>query len=176
MKKPLPKVIVIVGPTASGKSAYGVMLAKKIGGEIISADSRQVYMGLDIGTGKITKREMKGIPHHMLDVANPKKVYNVEQFVKEAKIAIAKILEKKKIPIIVGGTGFYIDALIDGTVLVTTIATANGEWMTEEFVPFTAEVKLPASAGSRGTLVLHKDNPSGLPEHDAQLRIPVRFE
>jgi hypothetical protein len=64
----------------------------------------------------------------------------------------------------------------DGTVLVTTIATANGEWMTEEFVPFTAEVKLPASAGSRGTLVLHKDNPSGLPEHDAQLRIPVRFE
>jgi tRNA dimethylallyltransferase len=117
MKKPLPKVIVIVGPTASGKSAYGVMLAKKIGGEIISADSRQVYMGLDIGTGKITKREMKGIPHHMLDVANPKKVYNVEQFVKEAKIAIAKILEKKKIPIIVGGTGFYIDALIDGIVL-----------------------------------------------------------
>lgn len=117
MKTRLPKVIVIVGPTASGKSAYAVALAKKIGGEIFSADSRQVYTGLDIGTGKITKREMKGIPHHMLDVANPKKVYNVEQFVKDAKVAIAKIITNKKIPIIVGGTGFYIDALVEGIVL-----------------------------------------------------------
>lgn len=117
MATKLPKVIVVVGPTASGKSAYGVMLAKKIGGEIVSADSRQIYTGLDIGTGKITKREMKGIPHHMLDVASPKKIYNVEQFVKDAKVAITKIIANKKVPIIVGGTGFYIDALVEGIVL-----------------------------------------------------------
>ena len=74
MGKIKQKVLVIVGPTASGKSVLAVRLARKFGGEIISADSRQVYKGLDIGTGKITKREMQGIPHHLLDVANPKKL------------------------------------------------------------------------------------------------------
>ncbi|MDQ5950451.1 MAG: tRNA dimethylallyltransferase, partial [Patescibacteria group bacterium] len=72
-----PKIIVILGPTASGKSDLAVLLAKKFGGEVVSADSRQVYKGLDIGSGKITKKEMKGVPHHMLDVVNPKKTYSV---------------------------------------------------------------------------------------------------
>lgn len=106
------KVIVIVGPTASGKSAYAVRLARKIGGEIISADSRQVYKGLDIGTGKITKKEMQGVPHYLLDVISPKKVFTAQQFVEQAQTAIDEILKRGKTPIICGGTGFYIDALL----------------------------------------------------------------
>jgi tRNA dimethylallyltransferase len=101
------KVLVILGPTASGKSALAVRLAKKFKGEIISADSRQVYKGLNIGTGKITKKEMRGVPHHLLDVADPKKQFSVAEYVELAK----KKLEQIKFPIIVGGTGFYIDAL-----------------------------------------------------------------
>lgn len=110
MKK--EKVIVVVGPTASGKSAYAVKLAKKIGGEVISADSRQVYKGLDIGTGKITNTEMQGVPHHLLDIVSPKKVFTAQQFVELGRIAIEDILARGKTPIICGGTGFYIDALL----------------------------------------------------------------
>ena len=101
------KVLVILGPTASGKSSLAVKLAKKFGGEIISADSRQVYKGLDIGTGKITKKEMRGVPHHLLDVANPKKQFTVAEYKKLAERKIDEI----RLPIVVGGTGFYIDAL-----------------------------------------------------------------
>jgi tRNA dimethylallyltransferase len=107
-----PKIIVIVGPTASGKSDLSVKIAKEKNGEIISADSRQVYKGLDIGTGKITKREMCSVPHFLLDVANPKKVFSVADFKKLGQKAIDDILSRGKIPIIVGGTGFYIDTLV----------------------------------------------------------------
>lgn len=106
-----PKVLVIVGPTASGKSALAVKMAGKFNGEIISADSRQVYKGLNIGTGKITKSEMKGIPHHLLDVADPKKQFTVAEYKELAEEKIEEILGKGKMPIIVGGTGFYIQAL-----------------------------------------------------------------
>ncbi len=106
------KIIVILGPTASGKSDLAVTLAEKIGGEIISADSRQVYKGLDIGTGKITKKEMRGIPHHLLDVISPKKRFSASDFKKLAENEIQKILNNNKTPIICGGTGFYIDALL----------------------------------------------------------------
>jgi len=111
------KIIVIVGPTASGKSDLAVKLAKRFNGEIISADSRQVYKGMDIGTGKITKKEMKGVKHYLLDVASPKRRFTVFQYQKLALRAIEKILKKGKIPIICGGTGFYIQALIDGILL-----------------------------------------------------------
>ncbi len=110
MKK--PKLIIVCGPTATGKSDYAVALAKAIGGEIISADSRQVYKGLDIGSGKITNKEMKGVPHYLLDVANPKRVFSVSQFQKKGEEAIQRILKKNKTPIIAGGTGFYIDSLL----------------------------------------------------------------
>jgi len=108
------KLIVILGPTASGKTSLSIKLAKKFNGEIISADSRQVYKGMDIGSGKITKKEMMGIPHYLLDVCSPKKIYTVSDYKKQAENAIKKILKKKKVPFVVGGTGFYIQAITDG--------------------------------------------------------------
>jgi len=117
MLKIISKLIVILGPTASGKSDLAVKIAKKFNGEVISADSRQVYKGLDIGTGKITKKEMKGIPHYLLDVASPKKRFTVVQYRKLALKTIDKIFKKGKIPILCGGTGFYIQAVVDGIVI-----------------------------------------------------------
>lgn len=107
-----PKIIVILGPTASGKSDLAVQLAKKFGGEVISADSRQVYKGLDIGTGKITKKEMKGVTHHLLDVANPRKQFTVSDYTNLTNRLIRQIVKSGKVPIVCGGTGFYIDALL----------------------------------------------------------------
>jgi tRNA dimethylallyltransferase len=106
------KIIIVCGPTATGKSDYAVELAKKIDGEVISADSRQIYKGLDIGSGKITKKEMRGVPHHLLDVASPKRTFSVAQYKKLADKAIKDILSRSKTPILCGGTGFYIDAVI----------------------------------------------------------------
>ncbi|MDO8443550.1 MAG: tRNA (adenosine(37)-N6)-dimethylallyltransferase MiaA [Candidatus Azambacteria bacterium] len=126
-----PKIIVVVGPTASGKSTLAVKLAKKFKGEIISADSRQVYEGMDIGTGKITpdtknssnfstgqaKKKYvfthKGIPHYCIDVANPKNQFSVAQYKQLAEKVIKKIIRHGKIPIICGGTGFYIQAITE---------------------------------------------------------------
>lgn len=105
-------IIVIVGPTASGKTALAIDIARAVGGEVISSDSRQVYRGLDIGTGKVTKREMRGVPHHLLDVASPRSIYTAHRFVRDATKAIRDIRRRGKIPIIAGGTGFYIDALL----------------------------------------------------------------
>jgi len=112
----MQKLIVVCGPTATGKSDYAVELAKKIDGEIISADSRQVYKGLNIGSGKITAEEMQGMPHHLLDVADPKDIFSVTEYQKLALEAIEEILSRGKTPIICGGTGLYIDAVVCGTV------------------------------------------------------------
>lgn len=111
------KLIVILGPTASGKSEMAVKLAKKFNGEVISADSRQIYKGMNIGTGKITKKEMKGIIHHLLSIVSPKKRSTVVQYRKLALKAIDKIFKKDKVPILCGGTGFYIQAVIDGIII-----------------------------------------------------------
>ncbi len=108
---PKPKILVIVGPTASGKSALAVDLALRLNGEIISADSRQVYRGLDIGSGKITEEEMKGVPHHLLDIIDPNETYTGANFVHDANVAILDILKRGKLPIITGGTFFYIELL-----------------------------------------------------------------
>jgi tRNA dimethylallyltransferase len=112
-----PKIIVVLGPTASGKSDLAVKLAKKFNGEVISADSRQVYKGLDIGTGKVTKKEMKGIPHHMLDIISPEETFTAHDFKEQAEKAIEKIIEKGNLPIVAGGTGFYIQTLVDNFLL-----------------------------------------------------------
>ncbi len=113
----LNKVIIILGQTSTGKSDFAVQIAQKIDGEIISADSRQVYKGMNLGTGKITKKEMSGIPHHLLDIVNPKKVFSVNDYKKLANKKIKDILARGKIPIICGGTGFYIDAVVNKTIL-----------------------------------------------------------
>lgn len=119
-----PKIIVILGPTASGKSDLAVKIARKFNGEIISADSRQTYKGLDIGSGKVPRDKIsnrqlpitnyyyKGIPHHLLDVASPKKIFTVSQYQKLAEKIIKDILKRGKIPIICGGTGLYINSII----------------------------------------------------------------
>lgn len=112
-----PKIIAVVGPTASGKSDLAVLLAKQFHGEVVSADSRQVYRGMDIGTGKITTREMRGIPHHMLDVASPKHIYSVAEYKIAADNCIAAMLKRGEVPILCGGTGFYVDAVTQGLIL-----------------------------------------------------------
>lgn len=109
-----PKVIVIGGPTASGKTALSIALAKQINGEIISADSMQIYKDMDIGTAKVTKEEMDGIEHHLVDCVSPEIRYSVADFKRDATNAIEEILKKGKNPIVVGGTGLYIDSLIYG--------------------------------------------------------------
>jgi tRNA dimethylallyltransferase len=108
-----PKLVVILGPTASGKSSLAIKLARKFRGEIISADSRQVYKDMDIGTGKVTKSEQEMVPHHLLDVASPKRQFTVSQFKSLAQKAIKDTSERGHLPILVGGTAFYIYSLID---------------------------------------------------------------
>lgn len=106
------KVIVICGPTASGKTALSIELAKKINGEIVSADSMQIYKDMNIGTAKPTIEEMQGIKHYLLDFVSPEERYSVAQYKQDAKRAIKEIIKKGKTPIIVGGTGLYVDSLI----------------------------------------------------------------
>ena len=119
------KVVVVLGTTASGKTRTAIEIAKKYNGEIISADSRQVYKGMDIGTGKdldefkVQSEKLKVIPYHLIDVASPKKQFTVAQFQKKAYEAIDDILSRNKLPIICGGTGLYIDAITRGYKLQT---------------------------------------------------------
>ena len=108
------KVIVIAGPTASGKTALAIELAKRIGGEIVSSDSMQIYKDMDIGTAKVTVEEMQGIEHYLIDFVEPNERYSVSNFKKDSEKAIEEILEKGKVPIVAGGTGLYIDSLIYG--------------------------------------------------------------
>ncbi len=109
-KKLIP-LIVILGPTASGKSTLAVRLAQTCNGEIVSADSRQIYKGMEIGAGTVTKTETKGIPHHLLSFQNPKRPYNAHEYQRAAIAAIRKIARAGKIPLLVGGAGFWIDAV-----------------------------------------------------------------
>jgi len=105
-------VLAIVGPTASGKTALSVKLAKELNGEIINGDSMQVYRGLDIGTAKIKKNEMDGIPHHLIDIKNPTDSFSVAEFQQLVRLKIREIQDRGKLPIIVGGTGLYVQAVL----------------------------------------------------------------
>ena len=109
-----PQVVCVVGPTASGKTALGVWLAKHYNGEVVSCDSMQIYRRMDIGTAKPTREEMDGVPHHMIDVADPEEDYSAERYRREAVPVVDDILARGKLPIIVGGTGLYLDALLNG--------------------------------------------------------------
>jgi len=106
-----PKVIAIVGPTSSGKTSLSIKLAQKLNGEVISADSRQVYRGMDLGTGKVTAEEMGDVPHHLLDVADPMDIYTGADFIRQATVAMEGIYRRNSVPIIAGGTFFYVDLL-----------------------------------------------------------------
>lgn len=113
MKKSKPKVIAVVGPTASGKTSYAVSLAHKFNGEIVSADSRLVYKGFDIGTAKPSLEECEGVPHHMIDIVEPEIDYSAGLFAEEAKKAVDDILSRGKTPIVAGGTGLYFRLLLE---------------------------------------------------------------
>ena len=119
-----PKILALCGPTASGKTDLAVELALLTGGEVVSADSMQVYRGMDIGTAKPTAEEMRGVPHHMLDVADPAEDYSVARYVEEATRAVEDILARGRLPIVAGGTGLYMDNLIAGR----DFAPCTGAW------------------------------------------------
>ena len=108
------KIICVVGPTASGKTALAIKIAKELSGEVISGDSMQIYKGMDIGTAKPTEEEMAGIPHHMLSIADPAESYSVARYVQEASVIADDIISRGKVPIVAGGTGLYIDSLVAG--------------------------------------------------------------
>jgi tRNA dimethylallyltransferase len=123
--KTLPKLITILGPTASGKSSLGIELAKKHNGEIISADSRQVFRKLDIGTGKVDKEEQKEIKHHLIDILDPEEEFSVADFQKIAFSAIDDIISRKKMPFLVGGTALYIYSVIDNYKITDVVPDKN---------------------------------------------------
>ena len=111
----MPKIVCVVGPTASGKTKFGVAIAKAIGGEVVSVDSMQIYRGMTVGTAAPTAEEMGGIPHHMIAVASPSESWSVAKFTEMADGCIQDILSRGKVPVLVGGTGLYLDALVRGT-------------------------------------------------------------
>lgn len=114
----LPKLVCVVGTTASGKSDLAVALALRFDGEVVSADSMQIYKGFDIGTAKVTEAEMRGVAHHMLDVVPPDGAYSVADYCRDAGRAVAGILSRGRLPIVAGGTGLYVDSLIGNTLFV----------------------------------------------------------
>mgnify|MGYP000643138172 CR=1 FL=1 len=129
-----PKIVVITGPTASGKTALGVALAQRLGGEVVSADSMQIYRGMDIGTAKPTPEEMQGVPHHMIDIADPAENYSVSRYAAQAAACVDDILARGKLPIVVGGTGLYIDSLIAGRTFADgTADTALRQELSERY-------------------------------------------
>lgn len=156
-----PKIIAIVGSTATGKSDLAVVLAKKYFGEIISADSRQVYRGLNIGAGKITTSEMRGVPHHLLDVADPKRMYSVAKFQRDGKKVIVDILRQGKVPIVVGGSGFYLDALLTNMSLPKVKADMKLRMQLEKFSKQELYQQL-LTLDPRRAEEIDKDNPARL--------------
>ncbi len=122
-----PKLVVITGPTASGKTALGVALAQRLGGEVVSADSMQIYRGMDIGTAKPTPEEMEGVPHHMIDCVEPGEDFSVGKYVQLADGCVQDILSRGKTAVIAGGTGLYVDSLIAGRTFAPVPQTGKRE-------------------------------------------------
>lgn len=190
----MDKIVIITGPTASGKTKLSVELAKSFGGEIVSADSMQVYRRMDIGTAKVTEAEMCGIPHHMIDVAEPYESYSVARYVDEASRCISDIISRGKLPFLVGGTNLYIDSLVSGRDFAENEAdnalrdelnaeydSAGGEKMLEylrSFDPDRAD-KLHPSDKRRivRAIEVYKLSGKTITEHDAETKlIPPRYD
>ena len=182
-----PTLIVVAGPTASGKTALGIELAKKYGGEIVSADSMQIYRGMDIGTAKATAAERAEVPHHMIDAAEPFESWSVSRWVEEADKCCRDILSRGKIPVVVGGTGLYIDSLIAGRSfaeiredmhlrreLEEEYDRVGGERMLEKLREFDPERALKLSANDRRRIVraieIYQLTGKTASEHDAETR------
>lgn len=147
-KNELPKIVVILGPTAVGKTALSLELAQKYNGEIISGDSMQIYRGLSIGTAKATSAEQKIAPHHLIDIADPTEIFSAAKFVALAQTAIKEITAKNKLPIIVGGTGFYIQALLGDRPL----ANLDIDLPEAEVAAWTKKVQQEGESGIRAAL------------------------
>lgn len=142
-----PKILCIVGPTACGKTTLGILLAKQLHGEVVSVDSMQIYRGMTIGTAAPTAAEMDGVPHHMVAIADPEENWSVARFVEEADRCIQDILHRGKLPILVGGTGLYLDAIIAGRTFAPGVSggeirtTLERRLATEGIEPLHAELR-----------------------------------
>ena len=189
-----PKILVISGPTASGKTALAVELALRHSGEVVSADSMQIYRHMDIGTAKPTREEMRGVPHHMLDVADPEEDFSVARYVELAAACVDGILARGKLPIVAGGTGLYIDSLLSGRTfarfdpdsplrreLEEELARRGGAALLEELArvdPDTA-ARLHPNDGKRivRALEVYRSTGTTLTEHNAMTRsLPPRYD
>ena len=187
------KVIVIAGPTASGKTALGIALARRLGGEIVSADSMQVYRRMDIGTAKASAEERSAVPHHMLDVAEPSESYSVARYVEDASRCCDGILSRGAVPLVVGGTGLYIDSLLSGrsfsecgdpslrSELEARYDTIGGEAMLEELRSFDPERAAKLCPNDRRRIVrameIYRLTGMTITAHDEMTRaIPPRYE
>ena len=171
MSEALPKIIAIVGTNASGKSSLAVRLAEHYGGEVVSADSRQVFRGLDLGSGKISAEEMRGVPHHLLDVREAGDYFSMADFQKLAYIAMDDMLVRNKLPFLAGGTGLYVDSVVDGYVLsdvkpdlayrehLETFSTQELYQMLEDRLPGTATDKHNRNRIMRRLEKLHAGDP-----------------
>lgn len=186
------RLIVITGPTATGKTALGALLAESINGEVVSADSMQVYKYMDVGTAKPTVTEKQGVPHHMLDVAAPWEDYSVARYVTDASRCVDDILQRGKLPVIVGGTGLYIDSLISGREfsdrgdgalrgeLEKEYDTLGGAAMLRKLRGFDPESASKLFANDKKRIVrafeVYKTTGKTISQHDAETRgIPPRY-
>ena len=190
-----PKVVVVAGPTATGKTRLGILLAQRLGGEIVSADSMQIYRRMDVGTAKATAAERAEVPHHMLDVAEPDENYSVSRYVEEAARCCEDILARGKLPVIVGGTGLYIDSLLSGRDFAgreegaeSLRAELNARWereggeaLLEELRSFDPERAAKLHPSDRRRIVrsieIYRLTGETISAHDARTRaLPPRYE
>ena len=191
---PSKKILVIVGPTASGKTRMAVELAKAHNGEVVSADSMQIYRRMDIGTAKPTAEEMDGVPHHMIDVADPEEDFSVARYVELASACVDDILARGKLPIVAGGTGLYVDSLLSGRTfaafspesalrkeLEEELAERGGEAMLEELsrVDPEAAARLHPNDHKRivRALEVYRSTGKTISEHNRETQaLPPRYE
>ena len=188
------KIIAVAGPTASGKTRLGIALAQELGGEIVSADSMQIYRRMDIGTAKATAAEQAAVPHHMIDVAEPWENYSVARYVEEASRCCEDIISRGKLPVVVGGTGLYIDSLISGRdfaandgdeklreELLAEYDRVGGEEMLRRLREFDPERAAKLPAGDKRRIVraieIYKLTGMTITKHDARTRaMPPRYD
>lgn len=187
------KILVIGGPTASGKSSLGIELALSKNGEIVSADSMQIYRRMDIGTAKVTKEEQSAVPHHMIDVAEPDENYSVARYVEQASACCDDILSRGRLPVVVGGTGLYIDSLLSGRdfsceadaslreELGAYYDSVGGERMLAELARFDPDRAAILKANDKKRIVrafeVYRGTGETITEHDRKTKLlPPRYE